>query len=218
MKHNTRSPRVTVRRQPDRGRYDSSSINAILDAGLVCSVGFVEGGRPVVIPMLYARQGAVVYLHGSTASRLTKKLAAGVDACLCVTLIDGLVLARSVFNTSMNYRSVVLFGRAAAIEDPAEKLRALRLFSEHMMAGRWDDARQPSESELAATRVLRFEIEDGSAKIRTGPPKDGEEDLALPVWAGVLPLALCRGTVESATPDKPVPPYVQADDRFPSYS
>jgi uncharacterized protein len=214
MAQNPNSARTKVRRLPDQGRYDRSTINAILDAGLVCHVGFVEDGMPVVIPMLYARQDDTIFMHGSTASRLTRSLASGVNACLNVTLIDGLVLARSAFNASMNYRSVVIFGKATAVEDPAEKTRALHLFSDHIMPGRWNDIRRPKDTELAATRVLRLQIEEGSAKIRTGPPKDNEEDLALSVWAGVVSLALRRGAIESDTQNIPVPSYVQADRRF----
>jgi uncharacterized protein len=214
MAQNPNSARTKVRRQPDQGRYDRSTINAILDAGLVCHVGFVEDGMPIVIPMLYAREGDTIFMHGSTASRLTKSLASGVDACLNVTLIDGLVLARSAFNASMNYRSVVIFGKAAAVEDPSEKTRALHLFSDHIMPGRWNDIRPPKNTELAATRVLRLQIEEGSAKIRAGPPKDNEEDLTLAVWAGVVPLALRRGAIESDTQAIAIPSYVQADKRF----
>jgi uncharacterized protein len=214
MAQNPNSARTKVRRLPDQGRYDRATINAILDAGLVCHVGFVEDGLPLVIPMLYAREDDTIFMHGSTASRLTKTLASGVDACLNVTLVDGLVLARSAFNASMNYRSVVIFGKATAVEDPAEKTRALHLFSDHIMPGRWEDIRPPKDTELAATRVLRLRIEEASAKTRTGPPKDNEEDLILPVWAGVVPLSLRRGTPKSDTQSIALPSYVQADRRF----
>ncbi|HXW51693.1 MAG TPA: pyridoxamine 5'-phosphate oxidase family protein [Candidatus Acidoferrales bacterium] len=206
--------RTKVRRQPDQGRYDRATIDAILDAGLVCQVGIVEDGLPVVIPMLYARDGERIILHGSTASRLTKSLAAGLDVCVNVTLLDGLVLARSAFNASMNYRSVVLFGTATAIEDPEQKTQAMRLFSEHVMPGRWAEIRSPSAIELAATRVLQMPIGEAVAKVRTGPPKDNVEDLELPVWAGVVPLALRRGEIESDTPDREIPAYVVRDARF----
>ncbi len=208
------SARTKLRRLPDQGRYDRETVDAILDAGLVCHVGFVEDGLPVVIPMLYARDGDRVIMHGSSASRLTRALSTGLDACLNVTLVDGLVLARSAFNSSMNYRSVVIFGRATAIEDPADKTRALRLFSEHIMPGRWDEIRAPKDIELAATFVLQMPIEEASAKVRSGPPKDNEEDLDLPVWAGVVPLKLRHGEIVSDTPDIGIPRYVVDDPRF----
>jgi len=208
------SARTKLRRLPDQGRYDRTTVDAILDAGLVCHVGFVEDGLPVVIPMLYARDGDRVIMHGSSASRLTRALSTGLDACLNVTLVDGLVLARSAFNSSMNYRSVVIFGRATAIEHPADKTRALRLFSEHIMPGRWDEIRPPKDIELAATFVLQMPIEEASAKVRSGPPKDNEEDLDLPVWAGVVPLKLRHGEAVSDTPDIRIPRYVVDDPRF----
>lgn len=206
--------RTKVRRQPDQGRYDRATIDAVLDAGLVCQVGIVENGMPVVIPMLYARDGDRLILHGSTASRLTKSLATGVDVCVNVTLLDGLVLARSAFNASMNYRSVVVFGKASPIEDPQKKTEAMRLFSERIMPGRWAEIRGPKDIELSATRVLEMRIEEAAAKVRTGPPTDNEEDLTLLVWAGVLPVALKRGRIESDTPDIPIPSYVLDDQRF----
>jgi nitroimidazol reductase NimA-like FMN-containing flavoprotein (pyridoxamine 5'-phosphate oxidase superfamily) len=165
-------------------------IGEILDAGFLAHVGFLAKGQPFVIPTLFGREGNTLYLHGSAASRMLVELETGVPACVTVTLVDGIVLARSAFHHSMNYRSVVAFGTARKIEEQAEKTRALRVISEHVIAGRWNDARSPSEKELKATSVLEFAIEEASAKIRTGPPLDDEEDYSLPVWAGILPLAL----------------------------
>jgi uncharacterized protein len=214
MARNPNSARTKVRRIPDRGHYDRTTINEVLDAGLVCQVGFIEDGVPVVIPMLYARDGDEVLMHGSTASRLTQLLATGSQVCVNVTILDGFVLARSAFHSSMNYRSVVIFGRPQPVDDPARKVHALRLFTEHMMPGRWDDVRPPTDIELSATRVLCMTIEEGSAKIRTGPPKDDPDDLSLPIWAGVVPLALHRKAEKSETPTIPVPSYVRNDRRF----
>ena len=182
--------RTELRRLPSRGSRDLDTINAILDAGFLAHVGFCVDGQPYVIPTLYGRDGEGLYLHGSAASRMLGRLETGIPGCITVTLVDGLVLARSAFHHSMNYRSVVAFGIAHEIHDPAQKTRALRVISEHLMAGRWDDVRNPSEKELQATAVLKFSIEEASAKIRTGPPVDDEEDYSLPVWAGILPLSL----------------------------
>jgi uncharacterized protein len=187
------SERTRVRRLPDRGVYDRAEIDAILDEGLVCHLGFVHEGSPYVIPTLYARVGDEVYVHGSAASRTLRTLRGGVDACLTVTLIDGIVLARSIFHHSVNYRSVVVLGRAVEVDGRDEKLRALEAFSQRVLPGRWADVRPPSEQELKATRVLRLPLDEASAKVRTGPPKDEEEDYALAVWAGVIPLALVAG-------------------------
>lgn len=214
MQNIPNTARTKVRRQPDQGRYDRATIDAILDAGLVCQVGIVENGLPVVIPMLYARDGNRIIMHGSTASRLTKSLSSGMDVCLNVTLLDGLVLARSAFNASMNYRSAVVFGKATEIKDLQKKTEAMRLFSERVMPGRWAEIRGPSEIELSATRVLEMQIEEAAGKVRTGPPKDNEEDLHLPVWAGVVPLTLRRGAIESDTQEIPIPSYVLNDKRF----
>ena len=182
--------RTELRRLPSRGSRDLDTINAILDAGFLAHVGFCVDGQPYVIPTLYGRDGEVLYLHGSAASRMLGRLETGIPGCVTVTLVDGLVLARSAFHHSMNYRSVVAFGTAHKIDEPAQKTRALRLISEHLIAGRWNDVRTPSEKELKATAVLKFSIEEASAKIRTGPPLDDEEDYSLPVWAGILPLSL----------------------------
>jgi uncharacterized protein len=185
-----RTERTKLRRLPNRGSHDPEVIYEILDAAFLAHVGFQMNGQTFVIPTLYGREGNRLYLHGSAASRMLRELEAGVSACITVTLVDGLVLARSAFHHSMNYRSVVAFGTARKIEGPAEKAHALRIISEHLMAGRWDDVRGPSEKELKATAVLEFSIEEASAKIRQGPPVDDEEDYSLPVWAGVLPLSL----------------------------
>jgi uncharacterized protein len=167
-----------------------ATIHAILDAGFLAHIGFQTNGQPFVIPTLYGRDEDTLYLHGSAASRMLNELGTGFPACVTVTLVDGLVLARSAFHHSMNYRSVVAFGTASIIDDPAQKTRALRIVSEHVVAGRWEEVRSPTERELKATSVLEFSIEEASAKIRQGPPLDDEEDYNLPVWAGILPLRL----------------------------
>jgi hypothetical protein len=177
-----------VRRVPKRGQYDKDTIYRILDEGLVCHVGLVEDGQPVVIPMNYARRDDTVILHGAPASRLLKYVQAGRPVCVTVTLLDGLVLARSVYHHSMNYRSVVVFGRGRLIEAEQEKLAALEVLTEHILPGRWQDARRPNRQELDATAVVSVAIETASAKVRTGPPADDEDDYQLPVWAGVLPI------------------------------
>jgi len=182
--------RTELRRLPQRGSHEPEIIHAILDAGFLAHVGFQVNGQPFVIPTLYGRDEDKLYLHGSAASRMLGELETGAPACVTVTLVDGLVLARSAFHHSMNYRSVVAFGTARKIEDGAEKLRALRIISEHLLAGRWNDVRSPSDKELKATAVVEFTVEEASAKIRQGPPMDDEVDLSLPVWAGVLPLSL----------------------------
>jgi len=184
------TPRSTVRRLPDRARYDRVTVDAILDEGLVCHVGFEDEGQPYVIPSVYARQDDRLVIHGSAASRMIKVLASGAPACVTVTLLDGLVLARSQFHHSMNYRSVVVLGRASEIVGPDEKRRALEAIVEHVACGRTASARPPNEKELRATRVVAIALDEASAKVRTGPPKDDEEDYALPVWAGELPLRL----------------------------
>jgi nitroimidazol reductase NimA-like FMN-containing flavoprotein (pyridoxamine 5'-phosphate oxidase superfamily) len=182
--------RTELRRLPDRGGHDRETIYQILDAGFLAHVGFCVEGQPFVIPTLYGRDGEKLYLHGSAASRMLGQLATGIPACVTVTLVDGLVLARSAFDHSMNYRSAVAFGTAQKIADPAQKMKSLRVISEHLIAGRWEDVRQPSEKELKATTVLEFSIEEASSKVRSGPPLDDEDDYRLPVWAGVLPLEI----------------------------
>ena len=181
--------RIRITREPQRGRYDRETIDAILDEALICHLGFEVDGQPYVIPTLHARVGDRVYVHGSAASRMLKQLADGVRVCLTVTLFDGLVLARSVFNHSVNYRSVVLLGRATLVADE-EKLAALHALTEQLAPGRWDEARQPTEQELKATWILALPIEEASAKVRHGPPEDEPEDEHLPVWAGVVPVHL----------------------------
>jgi nitroimidazol reductase NimA-like FMN-containing flavoprotein (pyridoxamine 5'-phosphate oxidase superfamily) len=190
--------RSQLRRLPNRGSHEKEVIRKILDEGFLAHVGFQVQGQPFVIPTLYGREGDTLYLHGSAASRMLRELETGVPACVTVTLVDGLVLARSAFNHSMNYRSVVAFGTAKKIADAAEKTRALHVISEHVLKGRWKDVRGPSEQELKATAVLRFAIDEASAKVRQGPPLDDEEDYGLPVWAGVLPLKLMA---QEAVPD-----------------
>ena len=185
--------RTRVVREPQRAVYDRATAYQILDEGFLCHVGFVVDGQPFVIPTSYGRKDASLYIHGSAASRMLRQMKNGIAVCITVTLLDGLVLARSVFNHSMNYRSVVILGKAALVDDPKEKLAALRILSEHILPGRWDDARQPNERELKATSVLRVSFEEFSAKIRTGPPKDDEEDYAFPTWAGVVPLEIKAG-------------------------
>jgi len=184
----TPTERTQVKRLPKRGKYERETVFAILDAGFVCHVGFSVDGQPYVIPTNYGRSGETVYLHGSAASRMLRTLSEGVPLSVTVTHVDGLVLARSAFHHSVNYRSVVILGTARLVTDPAEKMEALRVFTEHVMKGRWDDVRQPTEQELKATTVLALPLEEVSAKVRTGGPIDDEEDYALPVWAGVLPL------------------------------
>jgi uncharacterized protein len=191
------TPRTTLRRMPKRGVFDRAAVNAILDEGLVCHVGFVADGQPFVLPTTYARQGERLLIHGSAASRMLRRIAEGVPVCVTVTLLDGLVLARSTFHHSMNYRSVVVLGTAVEVADPAEKAAALEAIVEHVMPGRSVQARPASALELKATTVLALPIEEASAKVRGGPPLDDEEDYALSVWAGVLPLALVPGAPEA---------------------
>jgi nitroimidazol reductase NimA-like FMN-containing flavoprotein (pyridoxamine 5'-phosphate oxidase superfamily) len=185
--------RTTLKRLPQRGHYDRELINQILDEGFICHVGFAVDGQPVVIPTGYARVGDRLVIHGSQASRMLRTLGQGIDVCVTVTLIDGLVLARSAFHHSMNYRSVVVFGRATLVDNQAEKLAALRSLSDHMIPGRWEDVREPSESELQQTTVLSLSLTEASAKVRQGPPLDDQEDYDLAVWAGVIPLSLIAG-------------------------
>jgi nitroimidazol reductase NimA-like FMN-containing flavoprotein (pyridoxamine 5'-phosphate oxidase superfamily) len=182
--------RTQVRRLPERGAYDPAVIRAILDAAFLCHVGFVHDGSPVVIPTGFGRRGDDLYIHGSAASRMLRTLRDGLDLCCTVTLLDGIVLARSVFHHSMNYRSVVVFGRATAVEDEVEKLAALATITNHIVPGRWEAARPPTPQELKATTVLKLPLTEASAKVRTGPPKDEPEDYALPIWAGVIPARL----------------------------
>ena len=198
--------RTRVVREPHRGAYDRATIDAILDEGLVCHVGFSVEGQPYVIPTMFARVADAVYFHGSAASRMLRNLGTGLPVCLTVTLADGLVLARSVFNHSMNYRSVVALGQAVLVEDAVEKLAALRAFTEKIVPGRWNEARQPTEKEVKATSILRLPLTEASAKMRVGPPEDDAEDYALRVWAGVIPLQLAVGApIRDARCDAAIP-------------
>lgn len=191
------TPRTRIARLPNRGDYSRETIYGILDAAFLCHVGFIVDGQPYVIPTGYGRAGETLYLHGSAASRMLRTLAGGVDVCVTVTLLDGIVLARSAFHHSMNYRSVVILGKATPITGDAEKTEALRIISENIVRGRWEHVRKPSVQELKATAVLSLPIAEASAKLRTGPPLDEEEDYAFDVWAGVLPMKM--------TPGEPVP-------------
>ncbi len=184
------TPRTRVRRLPQRAAYDEATIHAILDNGLVCHIGFVHEGQPFVLPTTYARLGDALVLHGSAASRMLLGLRDGIPICVTVTLLDGLVLARSAFHHSMNYRSVVILGVATEVTDDAERLHALEAIVEHVNPGRWAEVRPPNERELKATMVLRLPIAEASAKVRTGPPLDDTEDLGWPCWAGEVPLRL----------------------------
>lgn len=185
--------RTTVSRLPKRGVYDRQIVYGILDEGFVCHVGFAVEGQPFVIPTGYARVEDQLLIHGSQVSRMLRTLSAGIDVCVAVTLVDGLVLARSAFHHSINYRSVVVFGNATLVDDRAAKLAALFAFSEHVIRGRWNDVREPTEQELRATTVLSLPLAEASAKVRSGPPIDDDEDYALDVWAGVLPLTISAG-------------------------
>jgi uncharacterized protein len=214
----SRPDHLRFRRRPDRGSYDRAAIDAILDEALFCHLGFVHEGRPLVIPTLHARVGDNVYVHGSAASRMLRTLGDGAAACLTVTLVDGLVLARSAFHHSVNYRSVVLTGRATPITVVEEKGRALEAFVEQLVRGRWADVRPPTAKELRVTAVLRMAIDEASAKVRTGPPLDDEEDYELDAWAGVLPLRLEPGAAlpdERLRPDIDPPAYVRRYRRPP---
>jgi hypothetical protein len=204
------TPRTRVVREPHRGVYDRETVNQILDEGFICHVGSVVDGQPYVIPTNYGRDGNVLYIHGSAASRMLRSMEQGVPVCVTVTLLDGFVLARSVFNHSMNYRSVVILGRATLVDDPAEKIAALLALSEHILPHRWDDSRQPSEKELKATSVLRVPITEFSAKVRVGPPIDDEEDYSFPTWAGVIPLTMTAGAaIADERCQRELPAYLQ---------
>jgi uncharacterized protein len=209
--------RTRVVREAHRGVYDRETVYRILDEGFLCHVGFIGDGQPFVIPTSYGRKDSNLYIHGSAASRMLRNIQKeGVPVCITVTLLDGLVLARSVFNHSMNYRSVVVLGKAELVNDPEEKLAALRVLSEHILPGRWDDSRQPNERELKQTSVLRVPIEEFSAKVRLGPAIDDEEDYSFPTWAGVLPLETKPGEPirdERLSPAQELPEYVKRYSR-----
>lgn len=189
----TATPRTQIKRLTQRGEYERQVIYQILDEGLVCHVGFAVDGQPFVIPTAYGRVGDRLYIHGSPASRMLRSLESGIEVCVTVTLLDGLVLARSAFHHSMNYRSVVIFGTAMTVQDPNQKLEALQAFTEHIIPGRWAEVRQPSRQEIQATLVLSLPLDEASAKVRTGSPNDDEADYSLPVWAGVVPLQIVTG-------------------------
>ena len=211
----TQTKRTELRRMPLRASYDRETIDRILDEGFLANVGFCKDGQPFVIPTLYGRKNDKLYLHGSAASRLLSELQTGIPACISVTLVDGIVLARSAFHHSMNYRSVVAFGTARTLEEPTQKVEALRIISEHLVPGRWQDVRGPTEQELRATNVLEFSIDEASAKSRRGPPVDDADDYELPVWAGVLPLAMtCQVPVPDVqlTANIELPEYVRRYD------
>jgi len=205
------SHRTTVRRLPERGVYDVEIIHQVLDEALICHVAFATDQGPVAVPTIHARVGNVLYLHGSHASRMMRTTV-DTDVCVAATIVDGIVAARSAFHHSLNYRSVVVFGRPRVVIDPQERMAAFEAITEHVLPGRWDEARQPSEKEDAGTRLLALEITEASAKVRTGPPGDDDEDLGTGIWAGVIPLIVTRGTPEPAPDLEPgveLPPSVR---------
>ena len=197
-----KTERTRVRRISDRGHYDQDTIYPIIDEAMICHVGFIQNNNPVVIPTIHARLGNTLYIHGAGASRMLKVITNQNNICVTISLIDGIVLARSAFHHSMNYRSVVIFGSGRKIDDPEEKLNALKAVSEHLIPERWDDVRQPNQKELDATTVIAISLEEASAKVRTGPPSDDEDDYKLSVWAGVLPITLIK---EELIPDPVLP-------------
>lgn len=212
MEQFTKTTKTTLKRLPDRGAFDRETVYSILDEALVCHVGFVVDGQPFVIPTSYGRVGDTLYVHGSAASRMMRSLSGKIPVCVTVTLIDGLVLARSAFHHSVNYRSVVIFGQAELVEDEPGKMAALAAITEHIVPGRWAEVREPNAQELKATTVLAVSLEEVSAKVRTGDPKDDDEDMAIPVWAGQLPLTLTPGSPINdslLTPGIEVPDYVR---------
>ena len=204
------TPRTRLVREPQRAVYDRDALNQILDEAFLCHVGFVADTQPYVIPTSFGRDGNVLYIHGSAASRMLRNLDCGIPVCVTVTLLDGLVVARSIFNHSMNYRSVVILGRATLVDEPAEKLAALRALSEHIIPGRWADSRRPNEKELKATSILRLPIDEFSAKVRIGPAVDDEEDYSFPTWAGVIPLQMTVGAaLRDERCDRELPAYLK---------
>ena len=208
--HVPTSDRTRIVREPQRAVYDREAIYKILDEGFVCHLGFTADTQTFVVPTMYARVGDLLYFHGSAASRMLRGVSAGLNVCITVTLADGLVLARSVFNHSMNYRSVIALGNASIVDELDEKLDALRAFTEKILPGRWNDARQPNEKELRATSILRLPLTEISAKVRTGAVEDDTEDYALAVWAGIVPLRLVADSPirdERCDPAIPTPEY-----------
>ena len=210
-----KTKRNQIKRVPKRAQYDQQTIHQIIDEALLCHVSFVENEQPFIIPTIHARENEILYLHGAPASRLLKHVQAGHPVCVAITLLDGIVFARSVFDHSMNYRSVVLFGKGRVIDSDAEKTHALKIITEHVARGRWEEARLPNRKELDATAVVAIEIESASAKIRTGPPVDNEEDYALPIWAGVVPLKLQAG---EPIPDPKLQPAIAIAQSVSNYS
>ena len=212
MTDSLRTKRTEVHRLPARGAYDRETVHAILDEGLICHVGFVFEGSPFVIPTGYGRDGDRLLVHGSAASRMLRALSAGAEACITVTLVDGLVLARSAFHQSMNYRSVVVLAKGTLIDQPEGKMDALRVITERLVPSRWGGVRQPTPQEMKGTTVISFSIAEASAKVRIGPPKDDAEDYTLPTWAGVLPLTLTPGAPiadERNLPGVKLPDYIR---------
>lgn len=205
-----------VRRLSQRGQYDKEIVYAIVDEALICHVGFVQDGQPFVLPTIHVRIGDTIYLHGAIANRMLNHIKSGNNVCLTMTLIDGIVFARSVFHHSMNYRSAVLFGKGREIVNYNEKWNIFRALTEHIAKGRWDDSRQPNEKETRTTAIVAIDIETASAKVRTGPAKDDEEDYELPIWAGVMPVRMSFGEPErdeQLSPEIPVPGYIKEYSR-----
>jgi len=204
-----KTDRTRVRRLPNRGHYDKETIYPIIDEALYCHVGVNHNGSPIVIPTIHARDRDTLYIHGSAASRLLKSIPGDNNICVTITLVDGIVLARSAFHHSLNYRSVVVFGKGKVVENPNEKWNALKIVSDHLVPGRWDDVREPNQKELDATTVISISLDEASAKVRLGPPGDDAEDYALSIWAGVLPLALKKGEL---LPDPVLPKTIEIPD------
>ncbi|HEX9004137.1 MAG TPA: pyridoxamine 5'-phosphate oxidase family protein [Blastocatellia bacterium] len=211
----TPTPNTTLKRLPDRGEFDRQTVYKILDDAFLCHVGFAVEGQPFVIPTSFGRIGDKLYIHGSAASRMLRSLSGGIPVCVTVTLIDGLVLARSAFHHSINYRSVVMLGNASLVEDAEEKFTALRAITENIVPGRWADVREPNAQELKGTSVLSLPLVEVSAKVRTGPPKDDKEDMAIPVWAGVLPL---RVAADAPINDPALSPGLEPPDYVRNYN
>lgn len=201
--------RTKILRLPERARYDRETLASILDEAPICTVSYVVGGRPFAIPTIHARIGETIYLHGSPASRTLGSLVGGAEVCLVATLLDGLVVARSAFHSSMNYRSAVVVGVAREVVDRDEKLAAMRAVTEHVLPGRWDEARPPTSKEIAGTKIVAIDIDEAASKVRTGPPIDDEGDLDLPIWAGVIPLRSTPSEPLAETPAVEVPASVR---------